>query len=198
MEIITLTRDQIVNQYPNCSSIEVLIKAIEINAAREGMVVCGIEVNGMVLSEDDERRLAASLITEIDTLSVTVEQTKQLVADTLVNLRSGLAGVRDRSLRVADLIRENPAGPAQHEFSGLMEQTKFITDALGALKPRLVRNPDSVKLWQTAEAENRRTILELLEAFKNSDFTLVSDVLEYEIHNLMSLWIRVLDECHFD
>lgn len=197
MEIISWSSEELQAAYPNCNAIQDLIKAIERSFRLEGKVVCTVEVNGMLLTEEDEARLGGANISEISNLKVSIEETGKLVSDTLINLRSGLEGIRSRCVRVADLVRKNPAGPAQFEFSGLMEQTKFLTDALGALKPRMLNRPEYIERWQNAEQKNRVTIRELLTAFKDSDFALVSDVLEYEMHNLMDAWIDVLDQCEF-
>jgi hypothetical protein len=198
MEVISYSAEDISQNYPGCAEIQHLIKAIEKSAKLAGKVVCTVEVNGMLLTEDDEVRLGTASVKDVKSLKVSMEETQKLISDTIINLRAGLSGVRDRCVRVADLVRENPAGPAQFEFSGLMEQTKFLTDALGALKPRLINNSDFIQKWQTAERKNRQTIRELLQAFKTQDFTLVSDVLEYEMHNLMEVWIEVIDQCDFD
>lgn len=198
MEVKAWTQEELKAQYPLCLIIQDLVKVIEGQAEEEGKVVCTIEVNGLSLSEGDEARFAQTKISEVESFKVSMEDTGRLVADTVISLREGLNGIKNRTVRVADMVRENPAGPAQFEFSGLMEQTKFLTDALGALKPRLRARPAYVQAWKLAENKNKITVNELLAAFKDHDFSLVSDVLEYEMYNLMQTWIDVLDQCEFD
>jgi hypothetical protein len=198
MEIKEWTPQTIGEVFPNCVSLQDLFRAIEHQAKENGFVVCRFELNGLTLTEEDEIRFAQTPLEKIEVLRVSLAEPSQLVSDTLVTLKETLQNLRSRCLRVSDLIRENPAGRAQYEFSSLMEQTKFLTDALGALKPRLKRTDEAVTIWMTAETHNRATVQELMSAFKGGDFMLVADVLEYELHNLMELWAKALDHCKFD
>ena len=69
--------------------------------------------------------------------------------------------------------------------------------ALSALKPRMLPVESSLTQWSAAEAKSRAMIRELLQAFERQDFVLVSDVLEYEMYNLMEAWLEVIDRCEF-
>lgn len=198
MEIIRFDKAQLSAKHADCKDFKELVKKLESKVRLDGKVICAITLNGMRLSESDEARFAGAILNEIDTLEIAIEGTQTLVAETLMTLRDTLTRLQARTVRIAELIRENPSGPAQFEFSGLMEQTQFFTEALAALKPRAKLVSESATLWANAETSTQSMIRELLQAFSRSDFVLVADVLEYELFNLLEQWIGVLDHCDFD
>lgn len=198
MEIIRFDRHQITAGHSECENFKDLIGKLETQVRSAGKVICTIVLNGIKLSEADEVRFADAKISEIESIEIAVEGTEALVSDTLVTLRDTLTRIQMRTVRIADLIRDNPTGPAQFEFAGLMEQTQFLTEALAALKPRARLLGESANLWAKAEKGTQAMIRELLQAFSRNDFVLVADVLEYELFNLLGQWIEVLDHCEFD
>lgn len=198
MEVISWTQTELEETFPECKKLEDVVGAIEQNAESEGKVVCRVIVNDMKFNEEDEIKFGQTLIKEVQKLSVELESTDKLVSETLISLKQGLGAIRDRSVQAADLIRENPMGKAQYEFSCVMEETNFLMEALTALKPRMVQKDQSVERWAAAEAKSRAMIRELLQAFERQDFILVSDVLEYEMYNLMEAWLEVIDICEFN
>ena len=198
MEVMSWTQSELEEKFPDCNRLNEIVVAIEQGAEVEGKVVCRVIVNDMKFNEEDETKFGQTSVTEIKNLSVELESADKLVAETLVSLKQGLAAIRDRSVNAADLIRENPTGKAQIEFSAVMEETNFLMEALSALKPRLIPAKGSLSQWATAEAKSRAMIRELLQAFERQDFILVSDVLEYEMYNLMETWLEVIDICEFN
>lgn len=197
MEVMSWTQTELEEKFPGCRRLNEIVGAIEQRAEVEGKVVCRIIVNDMKFNEEDESRFGQTQISEIKKLSVELESTDKLVAETLISLKQGLAAIRDRSVEAADLIRENPTGRAQIEFSSVMEETNFLMEALSALKPRMLPVESALEQWASAEAKSRAMIQELLKAFEGQDFILVSDVLEYEMYNLMETWLEVIDRCEF-
>lgn len=197
MEVIAWTRKDLESLFPEQKNLGQIVTAIEERAEDEGKVLCRITVNGMKFDESDENRFASTSLESVNELIVELEVTDKLVADTLVSLNQGLEAIRDRSVNLADAIRENPMGRAQVEFAGVMEQTNFLMEALGALKPRMVLSLESVESWAEAESKSSQMIKELLQAFERQDFILVSDVLEYEMYNLMEAWLNVIQKCEF-
>ena len=197
MEVISWTQSELEEKFPECKRLEEVVGAIEKSAESDGKVVCRVIVNDMKFNEEDEKKFAQTLIKEVHKLSVELESTDRLVAETLISLQQGLSAIRDKSVQAADLIRENPMGKAQIEFSSVMEETNFLMEALTALKPRMHESKQALEKWSAAEAKSRAMIRELLQAFERQDFILVSDVLEYEMYNLMEAWLEVIDSCEF-
>lgn len=197
MEVRKWTRTELAEQYPNCGFLKDVVQSVEAEAKDVGKVVCTITLNGKKLNESDEIRFAATQVAAIDSLAVELEETQKLVADTLISLREGLVAMQNRSLRVADLVRVDPAGPAHQGFASLMEETRYLTEALQALRHRMVETDDQARLWKAAEGKSQSVIRELIKAFQVQDFVLVGDVLEYEMFNLMEAWVHVIDSCEF-
>ena len=197
MEVVSWTQAEIEEKFPECNRLQDVVGAIERDAESVGKVVCRVIVNDMKFNEEDEKKFAQTSIKEVQKLSVELESTDRLVAETLISLEQGLTAVKEKSVQAADLIRENPMGKAQIEFSSVMEETNFLMEALTALKPRMHENTAALEKWSAAEAKSRAMIRELLQAFERQDFILVSDVLEYEMYNLMEAWLEVIDSCEF-
>ncbi len=197
MEVKSWTQEELLTQYPHCDLLKDVVHHLEEDAKNLGKVVCTITLNGRKLNEDDEIKFAGTSVTGIESLSVELEETRKLVADTLITLRDGLVAMQNRALSVADMVRVDPAGPAHQGFSSLMEEARYLTEALRALRHRMVETDQQARLWRAAEAKSQAVIRELIKAFQAQDFVLVGDVLEYEMFNLMESWIHVIDSCDF-
>lgn len=198
MEVLNYDKKTLMHEYSECADLKALVARLERQAQLSGKVICSIRLNGMALSETDETRFAETQVSEIDQLELKLETTTKLVAETLISLRDSLQRLKDRSLSVADMVRQNPAGNAQIQFSHLMEQMRCLTEALSTLKFRARLNEDSIAVWSRAEGSTAKMIKELLQAFSAQDFILVGDILEYELHNLLEQWVEVIDYCDFD
>lgn len=198
MQTLRYNKNELSEHYAECKILKDLVTRLENNAQLEGKVVCSIRLNGMPLSEEDELRFAETLIDEIEDLEVQIESTNKLVAETLISLRDSLVKLQDRTLQVADLVRENPVGRAQIDFSSLMEQTRYLTEALATLKYRARLNQNTIPIWTSAETNTKKMIRELLTAFSTQDFVTVGDILEYELYSLLGQWVEVIDDCDFD
>lgn len=175
-----------------------IVAQLEKMAEAQNKVVCRIRINGLLLSESDESRLASTDYKDIEELEVELESLNSLVISSIRSLTDFANALKKNSVESAERYREGHAQELNHHFAGIVGQVQCLAEALVALKPNLIRtlnfNEVLAARWVAAEEHMMKTVKELILAFEGQDFVLVSDVLEYELHNSIANWLVILNE----
>lgn len=202
MESLTLPRGELVARFAHDLKLKDVIVKLEEIVRAEGKVVCGIKVNGMQFSEIDESRFALAGLDEIEEIELQIEKIESLVDESLRSLRDYVFSLKEMSISTADRFREGLTPEAQKLFIETATAVQRLTDALAALKPNLKRRRSadmdmksvekSIEAWSEAETHMIQTVRELMLAYEKQDFTLVSDVLEYEVYTSLEKWLDII------
>ena len=66
MNQLILSNKEITTNFSDCNTLSDVIKKVEKDGWDNGNVICGITLNGMKLTEEDENKFHASSVTEIN------------------------------------------------------------------------------------------------------------------------------------
>jgi hypothetical protein len=193
MEILKYSNADITEQFGDCDTLQKIIEKIEFNISKQGHVLCKIKVNGMVLNEKDEARLGISVKSQLQEIEVEVSDTDPLIRETATELKKHMLNIQESCVSAADYFRGNDRYKAQHFFVKIMAAHKELTESLIVLKPFLIQNQnDLAEAWNKLELKAVASVRELLVAYENQDYVLVSDLLEYELSEDFLRWSELL------
>jgi hypothetical protein len=188
METINLNKETIREDFSACTTLESLIAAIENKLSESEKVVCKIKVNGLLLSEEDEIRLAPTRLTEIDFVEIEYRGKRQLVEDSARELHAWIDQFKAMILSQADKIRTQGQLTA-FDFS---QTVKNMTWLIGAIKAVKAHRSEQYN-WQNVEQHMVAAITEVETSYKQQDHILLADVLEYEVTSGLDQWRVLLD-----
>jgi hypothetical protein len=186
---------EIKKQFAGCSTLQDIISRLETDFSMRGEVICEIRVNGILLSEEDETRLATNSSSEIRDLSVRSNKPADLIVDALNSAYVFVPDLEASCLKTAEMFRSSDLNSAQKLFHECLEGCQWMVDTLmhvrGAASgiQRPISQPER---WFEAEKVIGRAIRELSEAYSANDFVLVADLLEYELTGALVVWKATL------
>ncbi len=195
MTTCTWDKIEVTNKFATCETLKDVIVSIEKEFSLRGEVICEIRVNGMLLRDDDETRFATSRVDEISTLSVASENPKDLISEALDSSQDYLQKVRNACVKTSDLLRGADQHRAQLSFVETVEGCQWLVDTITSIRgasdgigaPLIDRNG-----WMDAEFAFTKVVGDVLAAFQKHDYTLVADILEYDLNNSLEQWHQVL------
>jgi len=169
------------------------VNLLEAKFEQHGQVICRLHVNGLSFSEEDEARFGETKVKDINELTIESEVVKDLVSSSTQSLIAFIALLKDTCVENADKFRGGKVAEAQAQFTNVMSNTQWLIGALQALNPQVaVRTPALSEMWATNETHMVHTARELIAAYEQGDYVLLSDVLEYELYTSLDKWRECL------
>ena len=196
MQTASWTEEEIRNEFAACHKLSELIQMIEA-ALSPRQMVCEVYVNGLFLSEEDERRFAETPVSDIKKLEVRSSELFQLLSESMTTVSEKLPSLSESALAAADYFRHGQEVLAQQQLSDVIDSCHLVSEALGLIKgplQQLISQPEFLSLWSSCELSFSSTVKELVAAFGQSDYFLLADVLEYELTTSADKWLELLAE----
>ena len=184
-----ITRFDIADCYPQAEDLGQLIKALENEFSQRGEVICHFTLNGMSLSEADEKRLAGIGLHDIEFLEVQSESPKALMFGILENWGLELPKLIENAENLARSIKFEGIEGKLRSFVDLLDSCQFLMDSLRSLESVVTDTPHGLETWLAAEKVTATAIGETLKAFEKKDFVLLADVLEYDLPHSLQVWL---------
>lgn len=190
-----ISSNDIANQFQGIADLKSLIGAIENQLQADGFVVCQFVLNGMTLSEQDEKRLHGASVNEIKELVVRYQNLDALL-DSLLN---GWIDEVPRLIAQADeLSRSSRSLELEHKLTPLVrfvDSCQFLVDSLNSFRTIIqVEALSGGDKWSDLERNFQSAVAELLTAFERKDYALVADVLEYDVADALQNWFDLLNK----
>jgi len=192
METITYHPNEIDELFAQRKDLKGVIEKIEKDLYNNGKVLCGIRVNGMSLSPDDELRFEKSRRNEIEILEISTESVGDLIIESRESLKKYLRQMKEVSLKASDALRAGVTRETNDLIRAIVDGSTWVTDMLSQIKSLDGGYPKIQKAWIAAEKEFLRVSAELLAAFEQNDTVLLADSLEYEWAASIDQWLSVL------
>lgn len=186
MEVITLSKQALHEDFSACKDLASFIGEIESQLHRVSKVLCKIKVNGLLLTEEDEIRLATTRLSEIDFVELECRDESHLLEDAARDLEAWVVEFKAVLVAQSDKIRKEGAISA-YDFSQVVKNMSWLVQAIQAIKAHCAETES----WVAVEGQMSRAVLELESAYKSQDQILIADVMEYEIFSALDQW-RVL------
>jgi hypothetical protein len=172
-----------------------IISRIETDFSAHGEVICEIRVNGVVLSESDEVKFANNSSDEIRDLAVRSNKPCDLIVDSLKSASEFIVPLEASCFKTAEVFRGNDLPAAQKAFHDSLDGCQWLIDTLMYVRGAAQNIQEPIQWperWFEAEKIIGKAVRELSEAYSNSDFVLVADLLEYELTAAFAVWKEVL------
>lgn len=170
-----------------------VFRAIETDLKLVGEVVCQFKVNGLSLDEDSERRLGPSLLSEVQDLAVVSQKPSEILDGVVENWAKKLPMMLANNDQLAQDVRFKGVEGRLKALVDLIDDCQLLVDSLISID-QVFPQLDLVQSeqWKIAERQMANTIGEALQAFQKKDYTLLSDVLEYDMGHSIQVWMDLL------
>lgn len=194
-ERIVYVNEELVSHFGPHTELGEVISRLESQTWQKGRVITEVRVNGMYMSEHDEKRLSSATVEEIKTLEVKVADPHKLANESVLSAVDRIPKIIEGSLQVADLLRLGRLNEGQKILKDLFSACQWLSDVLALVKKSIferIQDSEFKKRWLEAESQYASHVFELLNAFERGDYVVVADVLEYEITTVMDKWLELL------
>ncbi len=181
---------EISTEFPQAKNLGEVISELEATFQLKGEVICEIQVNGIAISEEDEVRLGATPVTEIESLIICSSEPARLIDQALGSCKEFIPHVKQSCIRTSEKLRGTDAAGAQNQFIETMEGCYWLVDTLRHV--RGASKNSNLDQWTVYENKMASVVREVVTAFEAKDYVLVADLLEYELSEAVAAWETVL------
>jgi hypothetical protein len=207
MTTLTWSNEQIQSEFAECENLEQVISSVENRVWTNGEVVCEIFVNGFSLNEEDETRFSSSALADIKELKIQSNRPDELVRETLGSISTYIPELSKETDELANRYRDihGPGVKNQEQVDqevtnvlyNVLEGFRWLTDAIFLIRTQLenwAEVGDLVDDWKELEEKHTKALKELISAFDQQDQTLIADVLEYDVADVLEDWRRIIPQ----
>lgn len=193
LQVRIFDASQIQAEFSQCQDLSEIIQSLEKKCWQDGRVICEIHVNGLYLSEEDERRFAGTLLSDLNNLEIRTRDPEVLVDEALVSVQSWIPQIKVASLGTAQALQEGDLSGGLKKMKQIFEGCRWLSDALLLLKNLSLRGTESwTQDWARCERDFTALTRGLLSALESKDYVLVADQLEYDMSNVLDKWLELL------
>lgn len=195
MNKMTLNQRDLRTQFTSDQKLGEVFRLLEKQVQAAGEIICRFSVNGLSLSEDDEKRFAGFGINEVQLLEVESQAPQILLLEVIGNWIESLPRLIKKSDDLSQAIRFEGIENHMAQFVDVVDSCQFLVESLNSLRV-LCKDYDFVKAkgWQNCEEMTARAISEALSSFEKKDLVLLADVLEYDLGHCLQNWLEAITE----
>lgn len=193
MNTTVLTKEALLKTFGEGVTLAVVFEKLHLEWQERGEVVCQFRINGMNLTEQDEYRLASATVSEIESFEVDSQRPDDLLLGVLQNWVTELPTLIQNADYLAQDIRFDGIQDKLNSFVELVDSCQFLIDSLMTLE-----NIVQTQQWTSALEWNENTQLtgraigEALKAFEAKNYTVLSEVIEYDLGHCLQVWLNLL------
>lgn len=179
--------------------LEKVFSDIEQDLRANNQVVCRYIINGLEIAEADEARFSSVTLDHVETLEYLAENSRDLTDLVLKGWIEALPELIERTESLAKRMRAQGLSGLLKPIHDLVQNCEFLIESTVMIKQVMGDQfiGGTPINWARAEEESKKTVLEALRALENKDFVLLADVLEYDLNNVLQIWLddlRVLEK----
>ncbi|MEN0058090.1 MAG: hypothetical protein AAGB31_04595 [Bdellovibrio sp.] len=198
MERFKVSGEDLRSFYQTDVLLEKVFGDIERDLSSTNQVVCRYIINGMEISESDEEKFSKVSLRQIETLEYLTENGRDLTSIVLKGWIEALPELMLNTERLAQRMRTQGFRDLLKPIHDLIQNCEYLIDSTMVIKGTLGdsflgANPVD---WFKTEELSQKTLKEALLALEKKDFVLLADVLEYDLNNVLQMWLdhlRVLE-----
>lgn len=199
MERFKVSGQDLRNFYQGNIALGQVFSDIEQDLRSTNQVVCRYIINGMEIQESDEVRFSTVTLEEIETLEYLTENSRDITSIVLKGWIEALPELIQNTENLSQRMRAQGLSGLLKPIHDLVQNCEYLIDSTMTIKATmgdqfLGAGPVD---WFKAEELSKKTVTEALRALENKDFVLLADVLEYDLNNVLQLWLdhlRVLEK----
>ena len=182
------------------NNLKEIIASIEQSVLPEAHVITTIKLNGVILSLQDEKNIAAAYPFErIESLEILTADPYDLMLEGIENANDVLGDLVASTNQVIIYIRQGDINQANILFQSCLEKMQWFNDIL-SLTTKLANIDYSqiIREDQSSVAGLNLRLLnvygDIIDAQKHNDWINLSDILEYEFIGIIKSWQEFIPE----
>ncbi|MCB0377092.1 MAG: hypothetical protein KDD33_01240 [Bdellovibrionales bacterium] len=182
--------------FRQCKSLGQLIACLEKMGEKDDQYIVKILLNGRKLDNDEEQLLESLSINEVDELAVHFSSIDEITGKTMISIIGSIQDIQlnvikfTKEFRGADQIDDEKLKFILIQCRGVIEGLEeiFKTHSSGKLMLK------HFSLWVEAEKELTNILQCILQSRSLNDVEFISDLLEFDLVQALSLWEEVLEK----
>lgn len=198
MERFKVSGQDLRNFYQDNIELKKVFSDIERDLRSTNQVVCRFIVNGLEVQESEEVRFSTVKLEQVETLEYITENSRDITSLVLKGWIEALPELIQRTEQLSQRMRMQGFNGLLKSIHDLVQNCEYLIDSTMTVKAMmgdqfLVSSPID---WYKTEEASKKTVMEALRALENKDFVLLADVLEYDLNNVLQMWLdhlRVLE-----
>ncbi len=191
MQTQLYSSEELKNRYKVETKLSDIISDFEKECWDLGQVICEVHLNGSYIAENEEGMLSSKTVADVMSLEILTRNQNELIEVTLRTVNQWLPKLRVRSVELSEAFKGDVDSIDTNTFIELIDGCKWLSDSLCLLKPNLdliVDEEAFVKAWAEVEMVFTSVAKEILQAFENKDYVLLSDILEHDMPSALDQW----------
>ena len=193
MSQLSFQGPDLVAKFGSNTELQVVFRYIEKELAAVQEVVCQFKINGMALTEETEKTLAQAKVGEVQVLEVTGQRPRAILGDILVGWVQQIPNLIKKNDTLAGAFRFKGAEGQLRALVDLIDDAQLLIDSISSIQTVFAQMP-LVKSaqWRDAQIKMGAAVGEVLAAFQKKDYTLLADILEYDMGHALQVWLDTL------
>lgn len=195
MERFSVSGDDLRNFYVENISLQKVFEDIENDLRASNQVVCRYILNGLDIQENEEERFSKVKLDEVVTLEYIAENSHDLTKFVIQGWLEALPELITKTEELAGRLKVQGLKGSLKAFNDLVKNCQFLVESVMAIKETMGDQffaAGLVHSWTKTEKLSHKAISETLTAFQGQDFVLLADVLEYDLNNVLQMWMNHL------
>jgi hypothetical protein len=189
MTELSWTSPDLTRDFPTITTLGELIEASSKAARASGQFVCAVNVNGIDLNEEQESQFNSTPIGEIQNYVIKTQNLKVLLDESMAQCREFLGHLMGSLEKAARMFRAEDIAAAHRFYSTCIEGTQLFIEMVTHYKVAYQNSqgpcPES---WSILEKTLEKSLFQILEAYRQKNYILVADLLEYELSPILGQW----------
>jgi hypothetical protein len=187
--------DQIQQTFPESTCLGDLVESASKKARENGEFVCAISVNDLNLNEDQENKFKATPIGEIRAFAIKTQNLNVLLDQSIEEARVFLGQLIKSIDKAAEIFRTDDLYRAHQFYRTCIDGTQLFVEMVTHYKVAHQKNFGSpLESWSGFEQKLAEGLRQVLEAYRQKNYILVADLLEYEVSQILLDWQKKLSK----
>ena len=162
---------------------DALIGFVHTNMVNDTSLIASVRVNGVEISENEEKALATIPISELDSVEINFIHPRELAEETLQTLRTYTDSLADLSKRIA---REYGSAEANQDYTRLIEGIQTMADTV--IHVRKVLRIGILPIVNVLEVDMLSILKDLVETHDAKDPTYRIQLLDEHLPTNLAQW----------
>ena len=199
MNQLIYQKNELLARFGNEATLGHVFSEIENDLRKLDKVVCQFMVNGLVLDENAEKRLAGASLEEVETLAVKSETPIFLLEGILENWVKKLPELVQMADDLSLQIRLKGMDGQLKALVDLIDEAQLLVESIISIDMVFSQMPKvSSDSWKKAQKHMATGVGEALQAFEKKDFNTLADIIEYDLGHSFQTWKELLESLRQD
>jgi hypothetical protein len=193
MDKFTLQGDELRSQYSEKVNLGQVFADIERQLEDNNRVVCQYIVNGLILTELDEKRFSQYALSEVVTLEYFCQTTETILGEVVSGWLATLPSLQEKVEIWSEKLKAGLHQGSTRDLYQLVENCELLTASMHTAS-ELMGADYSLQFTELKQldGETKSCLREAVRYLRGQDFVQLALVLEYDLNNSLEKWQALL------